>query len=68
MKCAEDFVKFVCNWVSKNCFDDLYFISKRGDKSLINRLDSMALAPFENITYATAVDVLNKVTSRLLVN
>ncbi|KAK1426917.1 hypothetical protein QVD17_15597 [Tagetes erecta] len=60
MRCAEDFVKFVCNWVSKNCFEDLYFLSKRGDRSLINRLDSMALAPFESITYATAIEVLNK--------
>ncbi|KAM0029071.1 putative asparagine--tRNA ligase [Helianthus debilis subsp. tardiflorus] len=62
MKCAEDFVRFVSNWVSKNCHEDLHFLSKRGDKAIIDRLNSVALAPFEKITYATAVEVLNKVT------
>ncbi|KAI3776782.1 hypothetical protein L1987_46572 [Smallanthus sonchifolius] len=64
MKCAEDFVKFVSNWVSENCHEELYFLSKRGDKTIIDRLNSMALAPFEKITYATAVEVLNKVTDK----
>ncbi|KAI3676349.1 hypothetical protein L1987_85955 [Smallanthus sonchifolius] len=64
IKCAEDFVKFVSNWVSENCHEELYFLSKRGDKTIIDRLNSMALAPFEKITYATAVEVLNKVTDK----
>ncbi|KAJ0801660.1 putative asparagine--tRNA ligase [Helianthus annuus] len=62
MKCAEDYFKFVSNWVSKNCHEDLHFLSKRGDKAIIDRLNSVAVAPFEKITYATAVEVLNKVT------
>ncbi|KAI7743944.1 hypothetical protein M8C21_008518 [Ambrosia artemisiifolia] len=64
MKCAEDFIKFVSNWVLKNCHEDLLFLFERGDKAIIDRLNSMTLAPFEKITYETAVEVLNKVTDK----
>lgn len=61
MNCAEDFLKFVSHSVSENCYENLYFLSKRVDKTLIDRLQSMTSASFEKITYDTAVEVLNKV-------
>ncbi|GJS81759.1 asparagine--tRNA ligase, cytoplasmic 2 [Tanacetum coccineum] len=64
MNCAEDFLKFVCEWVSENCYENLYFLSKRVDRGIVDRLHSMAPTPFEKITYATAVEVLNKVTEK----
>ncbi|KAL7600802.1 asparagine--tRNA ligase, cytoplasmic 2 [Lactuca sativa] len=64
MNCAEDFLKFVSHSVSENCYENLYFLSKRVDKTLIDRLQSMTSASFEKITYDTAVEVLNKVTDK----
>ncbi|KAJ0808508.1 putative asparagine--tRNA ligase [Helianthus annuus] len=64
MNCAEDFLKFVSNSISENCYENLYFLSKRVDRTIINRLNSLASTIFEKITYTTAVEVLNKVTDR----
>ncbi|KAM0051024.1 putative asparagine--tRNA ligase [Helianthus debilis subsp. tardiflorus] len=64
MNCAEDFLKFVSNWISENCYENLYFLSKRVDRTIIDRLNSLASTIFEKITYTTAVEVLSKVTDR----
>jgi len=64
MNCAEDFLKFVSNWVAENLYENLYFLSKRVDKTILDRLNSLASMVFEKITYTTAVEVLSKVTSR----
>ncbi|KAI7738404.1 hypothetical protein M8C21_021534 [Ambrosia artemisiifolia] len=64
MNCAEDFLKFVSNSISENCYENLYFLAKRVDKTILDRLNSMASTTFEKITYTTAVEVLSKVTDR----
>ncbi|KAI3829871.1 hypothetical protein L1987_04002 [Smallanthus sonchifolius] len=64
MNCAEDFLKSVSNWVSENCYENLYFLSKRVDKTILDRLNSLASTVFEKITYTTAVEVLSKVTDK----
>ncbi|KAL8258956.1 hypothetical protein R6Q59_026909 [Mikania micrantha] len=64
MNCAEDFLKFVSNWVSENCYENLYFLSKRVDKTIPDRLNLLASTVFEKITYTTAVEVLSKVTDK----
>ncbi|KAK9057465.1 hypothetical protein SSX86_022300 [Deinandra increscens subsp. villosa] len=64
MNCAEDFLKFVSSWVSENCYENLYFLSKRVDKTILDRLNSLASTVFEKITYTTAVEVLSKVTDK----
>ncbi|KAI3667895.1 hypothetical protein L6452_42965 [Arctium lappa] len=64
MSCAEDFLKFVSDYVSENCYENLYFLSKRVDKTIIDRLRSMASTPFEKISYTTAVEVLEKVVDK----
>ncbi|XP_076886074.1 asparagine--tRNA ligase, cytoplasmic 2-like [Bidens hawaiensis] len=64
MNCAEDFLKFVSNWVSENCYESLHFLSKRVDRTIPDRLSSLASTVFEKITYTTAVEVLSKVTDK----
>ncbi|XP_024975039.1 asparagine--tRNA ligase, cytoplasmic 2 [Cynara cardunculus var. scolymus] len=64
MSCAEDFLKFVFDYASENCYENLYFLSKRVDKTIIDRLRSMASTPFEKISYTTAVEVLDKVVDK----
>lgn len=61
MDCAIDFLKFICNWILENCTEDLKFVSKRVDNLVVDRLQLIATAPFEKISYSDAVEVLNKV-------
>jgi len=64
MNCAEDYVKFLCQWLLDNCFDDMEFMSKMFDKNAINRLRSVANTSFARITYTEAVQLLEKVTDK----
>ncbi|CAL5388116.1 unnamed protein product [Camellia sinensis] len=64
MKCAEDFLKFVCEWAIEKCSEDLKFLSKRADQTIIDRLQSMVSSSFESVTYAEAVDVLKQVKDK----
>ncbi|XP_076915199.1 asparagine--tRNA ligase, cytoplasmic 2-like [Bidens hawaiensis] len=64
MNCAEDFLKFVSNWISENCYESLHFLSKRVDRTIPDRLSSLASTVFKKITYTTAVEVLSKVTDK----
>ena len=61
MNCAEDYVKFLCQWLLDNCFDDMEFMSKMFDKNAIDRLRSVATTSFARITYTEAVQLLEKV-------
>eukprot|EP01018_Ginkgo_biloba_P006305 Gb_13621 [translate_table: standard] len=62
MNCAEDYVKFLCQWLLDNCFDDMKFMSNMFDKTAIDRLRLVASTPFERITYTEAVELLKKVS------
>lgn len=61
MSCADDFFKFLCKWVLDNCPEDMIFVSKRIDKTCIDRLQSIVYSKVEKITYTEVVDVLGKV-------
>lgn len=61
MKCADDILQFLCKWVVDYCGDDLDFISKRIDQTIIDRLKSIAGMSSEKITYTDAVNVLKEV-------
>ncbi|KAE8708102.1 putative Receptor-like protein kinase-related family protein [Hibiscus syriacus] len=39
MKCAEDCFKFLCRWILDNCSQDMKFVSKRIDKTVVHRLE-----------------------------
>ena len=65
MNCAEDYVKFLCQWLLDNCLDDMEFMSKMFDKTVIDRLRSVANTSFARITYTEAIQLLEKVINFL---
>jgi asparaginyl-tRNA synthetase len=71
MDLAEEFLKYLINYVLENCRDDMKFLNKRAqdeDKNkpqhernempLLERLDFVIENTFERITYTEAIDVL----------
>lgn len=60
MNCAEDLLKFLCQWLVDNCMDDMKFMTNQFDKSLFDRLRLVTSNSFERITYTEAVDLLKK--------
>lgn len=61
MNCADDLLKFLCTWVLEHCFEDLAFVSKRIDNTIVDRLQLLTSGSFVKISYAEAVDVLKEV-------
>ncbi|CAK9140875.1 unnamed protein product [Ilex paraguariensis] len=64
INCADDFLKFLCKCILENCSEDLSFISKRIDKTVVDCLQSVISSSFEKISYAEAVDILKRVTEK----
>ncbi|KAL8138940.1 hypothetical protein V2J09_004941 [Rumex salicifolius] len=64
VNCAIDYLKFLCKWVIDNCNEDLTFVLKRIDRTVIHRLESMNSADFERVSYSQAVDALKQVTAK----
>ncbi len=60
MDLAEDFLKYLVNYILKECRDDLEFLNSMYDKELINRLNSVTRYKFERITYTMAIEILEK--------
>lgn len=58
MDLAEDFVKYLITYVLDNCREDLDFLNKMIDKSLIEKLRFVLDNEFIRITYTEAVDIL----------
>jgi len=71
MDLAEDLLKYICNYVMKNCADDLKFLNdrdaqeqtqkpqnERNELGLIERLEFVVNNEFKRITYTEAIDVL----------
>lgn len=65
MNCADDLVKFLSKWVLEHCLDDMKFVQKRIDKTSIHRLESVISCSFEKVSYTAAIEILEKVKSRL---
>ena len=60
MSCAEDFIKFVVQFVLDHCADDMAFFDKYIDPGVVERLQKVAQTPFERATYTYAVRVLQR--------
>lgn len=60
MNCAEAYVRFLCQWLLDNCFDDMEFMADKFDKTCIERLRMVASTPFERISYTEAVELLEE--------
>lgn len=58
MNCAEDYVRFLCQWLLDNCLEDMQFFVKMYDKEAIERLQLVASTPFVRLTYTEAIDLL----------
>ncbi|KAI8021797.1 Asparagine--tRNA ligase, cytoplasmic 1 [Camellia lanceoleosa] len=60
MKCAEAYVKFMCQWLLDNCLDDMEFMVKNFDKSAIDRLQLVASTDFVRLSYTEAIAILEE--------
>jgi asparaginyl-tRNA synthetase len=60
MDLAEEFVKYFIADARKQCIEEMEFFAKFVDKELLARLHFVIDRPFQRITYAEAVDLLNK--------
>jgi asparaginyl-tRNA synthetase len=60
MDLAEDFLKYLINYILNECMDDLNFLNNMYDNQLVSRLGSVIKERFERITYTTAIEVLGK--------
>jgi asparaginyl-tRNA synthetase len=58
MDLAEDFLKYLIQYVLDHCLDDLEFLQKMYDPELIERLNFVINTRFERRTYTEAVDIL----------
>jgi asparaginyl-tRNA synthetase len=57
---AEDYVRYLFQYVLEHCPDDLAFFDKWVDEGLLKRLAHIAGAEFERMTYTEAVNALEK--------
>ena len=60
MQCAEDYVRFCCNYLLENCYGDLEFFAKMYDSTCIDRVKEIATTPFGRVSYTEAIDLLEK--------
>ena len=58
MNLVEDFLNYLIKYCLENCLDDLEFLNKMYDNSLIERLKSVCSSPFERLTYTEAIEIL----------
>ena len=57
---AEDYVRFLFQYILDECSQDLEFFNKWVDEGLLVRLHSIASSEFRRITYTEAVEVLTE--------
>ena len=54
----EEFIKYCVQWALDNCQDDLAFLNKMIDKTLIERLQSVVSTDFVRLTYTEGIKIL----------
>lgn len=60
MDLEEDFIKYCVQWALDNCKDDLEFLNKMIDKSLIERLQSVVKGSFVRLDYTDGIKILEE--------
>lgn len=60
MDLEEDFIKYCVQWALDNCKDDLEFLNKMIDKSLIERLKSVVDGSFVRLDYTDGIKILEE--------
>ena len=58
MDLEEEFIKYCVKWALDNCQDDLEFLNKMIDKTLIERLQSVISTEFVRLSYTEGVKIL----------
>ena len=60
MDLEEDFIKYCVNWGLDNCKDDLEFLNKMIDKTLLERLQSVVKTDFIRLPYTEGIKILEE--------
>ena len=60
MDLAEDFIKYCVRWALENCQDDLEFLNKMIDKTLLDRLHFVVEHDFQRLTYTDGIKILEQ--------
>jgi asparaginyl-tRNA synthetase len=60
MDCAEEYIKYLLEYVLENCKEDMEFLNKFIEKGLIARLEHVVKSSFERLTYTDAITILEK--------
>lgn len=60
MDLAEDFIKYCVRWALDNCKDDLEFLNKMIDKTLLERLHSVVAEEFVRLPYTEGIKILEE--------
>ncbi len=60
MDLEEDFIKYCVRWALDHCQDDLEFLNKMIDKSLIERLQGVLKEEFVRLPYTKGIEILQQ--------
>ena len=60
MDLEEDFIKYCVRWALDNCADDLAFLNKMVDKTLLQRLNSVVNESFVRLPYTEGIKILEQ--------
>jgi len=60
MDLAEDFIKYCVRWALEHCQDDLAFLNKMIDKTLLERLNFVVGNDFVRLTYTEGIEILEE--------
>ena len=60
MDLEEDFIKYCVNWALTNCKDDLEFLNKMIDKTLLETLESVVNEGFVRLPYTEGIHILEE--------
>lgn len=60
MDLAEDFIKYCVRWALENCSNDLEFLNKMVDKTLLERLHFVVEHDFKRLTYTEGIKILEE--------
>lgn len=60
MNLEEDFIKYCVQWALDNCMDDLEFLNKMIDKTLLDTLHSVVKESFVRLPYTEGIKILEQ--------
>ena len=64
MDLEEDFIKYCVQWALDNCHDDLEFLNKMIDKTLLDRLHSVLAGSFVRLPYTEGIKILEEAVAK----